>query len=245
MPLLAQRDRHPPRAVKRRAQVLAVDQRHQLKLVRSDLDRAVAGSVPKAGTGDLAKLPRLVRPSPGVARAQECEPAQQKIAFHRHSSQLFVKLGQLVLAELISAAQVLPEHPGRRLHQRLLPRVNLVGLNPEARRQLRHRRIAAQCCEATLALNPGSCLRRIADISCLLVRLSAGMLRGRSHLSQLSKFRGPLHSVNTMLQGGNKKNDVQHPLDCKRYACSLSLEPLNFPRDAFIARPMMDTKGWV
>src|SRR6202035_3442463 len=44
---------------------------------------------------------------------------------------------------------------------------------------------------ATLALKAGSCLRRLADIVCLLARFSAGVLEGRIYLSQLSKFRGP------------------------------------------------------
>jgi hypothetical protein len=45
-----------------------------------------------------------------------------------------------------------------------------------------------------LALKAGSCLRRLADIVCLLARFSAGILEGRIYLSQLSKFRGPPHN---------------------------------------------------
>jgi hypothetical protein len=40
-------------------------------------------------------------------------------------------------------------------------------------------------------LKAGSCLRRLADIVCLLARFSAGILEGRLYLNHLSKFRGP------------------------------------------------------
>src|SRR5215472_17515741 len=60
--------------------------------------------------------------------------AKQKIAFHHHPAELFVKFSQLTLAHLIVRSEMIGELPGRCLHQRLLPRVDLVRMSIDCRR---------------------------------------------------------------------------------------------------------------
>ena len=123
--------------------------------------------------------------------ALQSGPAQPKITFHHQPPDLRVKLRHLALVLRIGLREMLGEHLGRRFQQRLLPGLNLVGLDPETCGQLRSCRVVAERRKSTFAWNAGSCFRRFADIFCLLGRaVLAGILEGRIHLSQWSKSRG-------------------------------------------------------
>jgi hypothetical protein len=111
---------------------------------------------------------------------------------HHHPAKLLVASGQLTLAQLIARTETIGEQPRCRLHQRLLPRVDLVGMDPEQSSKLGTVAAWRSAVRTTLALKEGSCLRLRAYISCLSARHEADIyLCDRMYLSQLSKFWGP------------------------------------------------------
>jgi hypothetical protein len=99
----------------------------------------------------------------GVWMFDHCQPppalqpgfAQQKIALHHHPAELIVKFGHLTLAQLIARSQMISEHPGHRVHQRLLLGVDLMGMDSEASGEFRHRCLLAQRCECDFGLESG------------------------------------------------------------------------------------------
>jgi hypothetical protein len=72
-------------------------------------------------------------------------------------------------------------------------------MNPEMGCQLCHRRIAAQRGKCDLGLESRLCLRRLADIFCLLARLSASILGAGFTLASCLNFEVYLMTFRTRI----------------------------------------------
>jgi hypothetical protein len=122
-----------------------------------DADWAVSRHLPILARGTEIRIPLSTSP---------------EYVTKRHQRFTGVRLLELTLGELIARSQMIGEHPGRRLHQCLLPRVDLVGMDPEASCELGHCRFLTKCGECNLGLESGilfasSCSHFLPPARCL------------------------------------------------------------------------------
>ena len=73
----------------------------------------------------------------------------------KHDPAFKAKVALAAFAQLIARTEMISEHSGCRLHQRLLPRVDLMGMDPEVSGELGYRGFLAQCRERNLGLESG------------------------------------------------------------------------------------------
>src|SRR5271163_2837546 len=189
--------RHPPRAVKRSAQVLAVEQRHQLQFVGVNRRRLIIERGPvepqqlalpaerqRAGPFDH-RHPALTRYSPDLRNKKSRSTISRPTCSYSSASlrSLTSSLRPRWPANTLGAASV----------SAFFQAYIWCGWTPKRAANSATVASPRNALSATLALKAGSCLRRLADIFCLLARLPAGILGGRIYLSQLSEFWGPPH----------------------------------------------------